>query len=198
MYLDGEQGQDNSKIMLMAWSEEEVPGVIDSNGGGRVYPSTAWLSLLPVNLIHDNKVSIPPGIINGRIIEVNANHCEQNLQGVQFGGGPVTFQLDLPLALKNLQITKLDLLAPTDNFLVARGINMELYNWSTGIWETIKYQMMGNPIADWENYISEQGSLRVRISPAAADGYISLQGVTLTMEAHYPGADRADAASGGR
>jgi len=198
MYLVGEQGQDNNGVMLVGWSEEEVPGVMKPNGRGQVYPLTAWFSLLPVNFIHDNKVSIPPGIINGRVIEVNASHCEQNWQGVQFGGGAVTFQLDLPLALKNLQVTKLDLLAPTDNFQVARGINMELYNWSTGIWETISYQMMGNPINGWRNYVSESGSLRVRISPSAADGYISLQGVTLSLEADYLEDDRQDAAISGR
>ena len=44
---------------------------------------------------------------------------------------------------------------------------------------------MGNPIKDWQKYLSEKGSLRVRISPSATDGFVYLQGVTLTMEAKY-------------
>lgn len=185
MYFNRGQGQDSDKLLFIGWSEEEVKGILDSSGLGKVYPSTAYISPMPVNLLHNDKVSIPPGIINGRIIEVKANHCEQNLQGVQFGGGPVTFQLDLPYEPSSLQIEKFNLLAPVDSFQSARGIKMELYQWSTGNWEEVKYQLMGNPIKDWQKYLSEKGSLRVRISPSATDGYVYLQGVTLTMEAKY-------------
>jgi uncharacterized protein YceK len=185
MYFNRGQGQDNEKLMFIGWSEEEIKGVLDSNGMGKVYPSTAWLSPLPVNILQGDKVSIPPGIINGRIIEVKANHCEQNLQGVQFGGGPVTFQLDLPYEPGSLQVERLNLLAPADNFQSARWIKMELYQWSTGSWKEVKYQLMGNSIEDWQKYLSEKGSLRVRISPSGADGWVHLQGVTLTMEANY-------------
>lgn len=200
MYFNGGQSRDSDKLMFIGWSQEEVKGVMAKSGTGKTYPSTAWLSPLPVDLRYKDEISVPPGIINGRIIEVKANHCEQNMQGIQFGGGPVTFQLDVPYELSSIEVKKLTLLAPTDNFQTARGLTMQLYNWSTGNWQEVKYQMMGNLIPDWQHYVSEKGSLRVRISPSGNDGFAYLQGVTLSMEAVYLGDAQQQAltSSGGR
>lgn len=200
MYFNGGQGQDGDKVMFIGWSQEEVEGVMASRRSGKTYPSTAWISPLPVDLLYKDEISVPPGIINGRIIDVKATHCSQDLNGIQFGGGPVTFQLDVPYELSSMQVKKLTLLAPTDRFQTGRGISMELYNWSTGSWQEVKYQMMGNPIPDWQTYLSEKGSLRVRITPSGSDGYVFLLGVTLSMEAVYLGDAQQQAltSSGGR
>ncbi|MGS0765270.1 hypothetical protein [Syntrophomonas curvata] len=200
MYFNGGQDHDSDKLMFIGWSQEEVEGVMASHGAGKTYPSTAWLSPLPVELLYKDKISVPPGIINGRIIDVKANHCSQDLNGIQFGGGPVTFQLDIPYELSSMQVKKLTLLAPTDNFQTARGLAMELYNWSTGNWQEVKYQLMGNLIPDWQDYLSEQGSLRVRITPSGTDGFAYLKGVTLSMEAVYldDAQQQAVTSSGGR
>lgn len=187
MYFNRGQGQDSDKLMFIGWSEQEVAGITANNGSGKIYPTTVWMSPLPVNLLYKDKISIPPGIINGRITEVKANHCSQDLNGIQFGGGPVTFQLDVPFELSSMEVKKLTLLAPADNFQTARGLTMELYNWSNGSWQNVKYLMMGNPIPDWQTYLSEKGSLRVRITPSGPDGFAYLKGVTLSMEADYQG-----------
>ncbi len=199
MYFNGSQNQDSDKLMFIGWSQKEVESIMASSRSGKIYPSTAWLSPLPVEMLYQNEISIPPGIINGRIIDVKATHCSQDMNGIQFGGGPVTFQLDVPYALSSMQVKKLNLLAPTDNFQTARGLTMELYNWSTGSWQEVKYQLMGNSIPDWQDYLSEQGSLRVRITPSGPDGFAYLKGVTLSLEAtHKDNAQQTATGSGGR
>lgn len=175
-------------VVFVGWSDKGLRGILGARHPGRTYYTTAFISPLAVNLNAGDKVSIPPGIINGRLIATEARDIQREVQGYHLNGGPAVFQLDLPFMPDNLQVDEFVLLAPTADYRMAARTGMALYNWTTGQWEEIRYQPLGNLISNWRLYVSEKGSMRVKVGPKGRDDYAFLRGVTVSLKGqHLPG-----------
>ncbi|MGI6412767.1 MAG: hypothetical protein ACOXZ5_03765 [Syntrophomonadaceae bacterium] len=157
-------------------------GIRDLNG--RNYHNTVLIARQDLKLENKGKVSVPPGIVNARVVSFNNQRFNRDLHGYSMGEGLYEYQLDIPVSLKDLHIDKLQLYTVGDNRSLRYSTGLSVFNWEKQSYETIAYQPNGMVLKEPERYISDTGAIRIRIE-VGKDYYLFLSSITAALEGSY-------------
>ncbi|MDD2585506.1 MAG: hypothetical protein PHT79_03855 [Syntrophomonadaceae bacterium] len=179
MEMIANRGDINNNALIFIGESQEPLGTIAVGEKGRKYYSTFYISPLKLKMEDVNRVSLPPGIVNGRVISVDCQHFNQDIYGYNIDNGSVVFQMELPYAKANVQIEQLQLFIQGDN-RASRTMKQELYNWETQTWEPLTIIPTGIKV-DAAKFVSSEGFIRVKIS-TDKEQYTYLSGITVSMD----------------
>ncbi|MEN6351572.1 MAG: hypothetical protein ABFD08_19530 [Syntrophomonas sp.] len=171
-------------LMFFADSAEPVKKVFKDNNQGMNYYYTIVISSLQLKLNQGEKVSIPPGIVNGRFLGADGNNYYQDNYGYSVDNGSITFQLDLPFSPAQLKVNELKVYIGSNDYRRAGYMKIKLYNCAGGKWEDRAYQPSGILLQDWRSYVSEDGAIKVQMSSGddKRQTNINVSGVTISLE----------------
>ena len=178
-------GMVDNTLVFVGRSDEGIEGLLAQKQPGKTYYQTVYTSSLQVDLLDAGReIDLPIGLVNGRMVAVEGQGMMRDGQGYNLNNGTATFQVDLPFDFKQVIIDELVLVAPVGESRMTTWVDMNIYNWSTGQWDKVKYQPLGNTLQD-SSYVSEKGTIRVKIGAQKANQYVYLQGVTVSLKGHY-------------
>jgi hypothetical protein len=114
------------------------------------------------------EITLGPGWLAPRFEGAVANACFGGQgTGLTLGPEPTVIQLGLPRDLYGLQPSELMLLTASDGPWLD-DTTVELYDWTTGSWETLPITDRETPVPSPARFLSSHGALRVRIGSQQA------------------------------
>lgn len=173
----------NYPVILMGHSTRVPDGIVNFKDKGMTYQSAVFVFPFNLKMSDGNRVSIPPGIVNGRIVAAEARNFHSDIYGYNLENGSGIFQLDLPLSIDNLEVVSLRLYIAGDRYRTPGMVQYEIFNWTSGVWDALAYFPGGIPIKG-DQYISDTGSIQVRIT-TGENQHFFLSGISISMEGHY-------------
>jgi hypothetical protein len=136
---------------------------------------TTALYLFPLDyaLPESGPVSIPPGFVESRVLQMPADGgpCgPDGVPAVYIGQGEAFFEYNLPEAMRDVQLERLVLsLRSEGGWRQAPAV--ALYDWRARSWAELSDPEFGdNPIVDTAAFVGEDGVVRVRLAVDAASG----------------------------
>ena len=119
---------------------------------------------VPLNVDLSPSSSLPPGLINGQVINAQGNEVQTTSPGVYtINTGSITFEFSLPGAV-NLQVNNLTISAPI--VMQNTGINQvpaRLYNWNTNSWDAITLNNNSFTTTNIKAYTSSDGRVLLQV-----------------------------------
>lgn len=177
-------GMVDNTLVFVGRSDEGIEGLLAQKQPGKTYYHTVYTSSLKVALDAGGEIDLPIGVVNGRMVAAEGQGLMRDGQGYNLNNGTATFQVDLPFDLKQVMIDELVLVAPVGESRMTTWVDMAIYNWSSGQWDKVKYQPLGSTLKD-SSYVSDKGTIRVKIGAKNVNQYVFLQGVTVSLKGHY-------------
>jgi hypothetical protein len=182
LYYSGEL---QASLVFFGRSAEAMDGLNIKDDRGMEYHSTLLVSPVELQMQSGNKISVPAGLINGRVVSIEGTNYHQEIMGYYLENGTIYFDLEIPFSMKNLEVDELKLLLGLEQNR-NRGAKVEIYNLSHERWEEIACQPVAIPIENWREVISPAGEIKLRIGTAnTKTPYIRVTGLSMTMEGHY-------------
>lgn len=183
--LRGGQLMDDS-LMFIGFTHSAASDTLLPENRGKVNYNSIYFAPLELKLDTQKTLSIPPGIVNGRFVATDGRNFNQDPWGYSLEGGFMEFELDLPFSRDEVEIDEFKLYVGSNDYRRAYLMQMMIYNSQKGQWEDLSYQLNGMILKNWKTYVSDKGSLRVKIGSGAKDSnYINISGVTLSLEGEY-------------
>jgi hypothetical protein len=163
---------DASSILLIGWFDQAPP---DMKIAGRE-PTQQTTGLLHMNLTYrfpeQGKVSIPPGLVPGTIVEMpfEGGTCgPPGTTAIYLGRGESVVDFYLPDTLQGINLESLVLHIGTEGGW-SRTPLTSLFDWKADEWRELEQPDTGpNRIQDVEGLLNEANSVKVRIS--SPDGF---------------------------
>lgn len=179
-------GELQEPLIFFGRSVEGLDGLKIKGNQGMEYYSTFLVSPLDLKIQSGNKVSVPAGVINGRVLSVEGANYHQEIGSHYLEKGTITFQLELPFAIENLEIDDLKLILDLDQNR-NRGTKVEIYNFTHERWEELAYQPAGIPVDNWREVVSQAGVINLRVGTGndTKNSYLRITGLSMTMEGYY-------------
>ena len=154
-----------AQATLIGWSDNRVDTTsnITVNGAspGGTYEDFIQV---PLNVDLSTSSSLPPGLINGQVINAQGNEVQTTSPGVYtINTGSITFEFSLPGAV-NLQVNNLTISAPA--VMQNTGINQvpaRLYNWNTNSWDAITLNNYSFTTTNIKAYTSSDGRVLLQV-----------------------------------
>lgn len=177
----------DNPVFFIGRSSQEVDSAIMETSGMN-YHSTILSAPLQVKMQNDSKLSIPAGFLNAYCIKTDGQNFHQDEWGCNIDGDTtVTFAVDIPFSIKNLQIDEATLYILASERSYMSFAVLDLLNWESGEWEAVKYQPYGIKLENTYKYLSPQGSMQIR-SGTFKQQYVQIEGLCLGLEGHYSSA----------
>ncbi len=154
-----------AQATLVGWSDNRVDTTNDITVNG-ASPGGTYEDFVqvPLNVDLSTSTSLPPGLINGQVINAQGNEVQTTSPGVYtINMGSITFEFSLPGAI-NLQVNKLTISAPI--VMQNTGINQvlaRLYNWNTNSWDAITLNNNSFTTTNIKAYTSSDGRVLLQV-----------------------------------
>ncbi len=174
-----------SGITIMAWTdlapvEAQIPTVRAAH-----FQTTLLVAQLPLP-VHDNHITLPPGVVTAQVIEYQdeAGECGPNGY-IYLANGRAVLEFRLPAALQGVVIDSLALTAVPDSGFFGRLPTLSIYDWTADGWAQIGSVTEGQPyqIPQPQRFISPTGNvIRVQLE----QGHGGCLYVDLGLEGEIP------------
>jgi hypothetical protein len=154
-----------SQATLVGWSDNRVDttnnvSVNDTSPAG-TYEDFVQV---PININLSTSPSIPPGLINGQVINAQGNEVQTTSPGIYtLKTGSITFEFSLPGTV-NLQVNNLTISAP--DVTPDSGVNQipaRLYNWNTNSWDVIALNNNSFTTTNIKAYTNSDGRVLLQV-----------------------------------
>src|SRR6266480_660623 len=154
-----------AQATLIGWSNNRVDTtnnvtVNGTNSGGTFEDFVQ----VPINVDLSPSSSLPPGLINGQVINAQGNEVQTTSPGVYtINMGSITFEFSLPGAV-NSQVNNLTINIPA--VTQQAGINQvpaRLYNWNTKAWDAITLNNNSFTTTNSKAYTSSDGRVLLQV-----------------------------------
>lgn len=162
-----------ARLMLLAWIDQAPPEVSVSGRLPLQHATALVLQPLSFRLPAGERVSLAPGFLTGRVVQMNdAGYCgPMGLPAVYLGRQEVVFEFQLPEELLTsagnppLQVDSLVLNVGTEPGW-EKVPSISLFDWSKAEWQELQEPVSGNnPVAEGGRFVDAQGRVQVRLSP---------------------------------
>jgi hypothetical protein len=166
-------------LTLIAWMDRAPPEV--RVAGRQPTQQTTALYVLPLDyrLPANGRVSVPPGFVESRVIQMptEGGPCgPDGVPAVYVGRGEAVYEYKLDERLQQIQLTQLTLSLRSEGGGWRQAPDVAVYDWSSEAWfELSKPEFGDNPIAEIEGLVGVDGLVRVRLAvdnPAAGACYL--------------------------
>ena len=156
---------DGSQATLIGWANNRVDTTSDVTVNG-VSSSGTFEDFIqaPLNIDLSQSSSLPPGLINGQVINAQGNEVQTISPGIYtINMGSITFEFALP-AGGNSQVHNLTISTP--KIMQQTGINQVsagLYNWNTHSWDAITINQNSFTTTNSKAYTSSDGRVLLQV-----------------------------------
>jgi hypothetical protein len=154
-----------AQATLIGWSNNRLDTtnnvtVNGANSGGTFEDFVQ----VPINVDLSPSSGLPPGIINGQVINAQGNEVQTTSPGVYtINMGSISFEFSLPGTV-NLQVHNLTINIPA--VMQQAGINQvpaRLYNWNTHAWDAITLNNNSFTTTNSKAYTSSDGRVLLQV-----------------------------------
>ncbi|UCC64931.1 MAG: hypothetical protein JSV36_07795, partial [Anaerolineae bacterium] len=165
-------GSSPQGLVLLGWLVKAPP---ELRVGGRkpTQQATALLiTSLPFHLPEEGKISLPPGLVAGALVEMPAEGgpCGPGSTSVFIGWGQAVFDFQMPEGMQNVQVEELKLVIESDGGW-AQPPDTAIYDWDAETWRELDDPVMGvNLVTDAAGLFSDDGLARVRLFSESGRG----------------------------
>jgi len=168
----GEGGQAQG-LTFLAWFDESPPS-LRIDGRQPVEQTTALLhALLTYALPKEGKVTLPVGLVPGRLVELPAEGgpCGPAATNAVFiGRGSAVIEFQLPATARDIQVAGLTLAIQSDGGWQQLP-EVALYAWPGSEWVGVDDPVVGeNRIEPAHDLVSDDGLIRVRLAAQSGSG----------------------------
>ncbi len=182
---------------LIGWADQQIDELQQATING-VTPQGQHTNFLqmPLNVNFSGPLNVPQDFITGNIVAISSYDAGAILPGAySLSTGSITFELTLPntthMNINSATITVPDLVAHpsgpgSGSSIHNSDIQVQLYNWETQGWDTIKLNQDVFTTTDPELYAGPYGRILVQISSMDTN-QIYFGKPTLNLNGHAPG-----------
>ncbi|MEN6325107.1 MAG: hypothetical protein ABFD18_02700 [Syntrophomonas sp.] len=181
--LSYNSGLFDDPLIFLGHSTDPIDKTISQNRGEKYY-NTVVVSNLKLNLNQQERLDIPPGIINGRLTGSEGRNFYQDSWGYSIDSGSINYDLELPFAAAALNPQELKIYIGSNDYRRAGLMQVKIFNQALNKWEDFSYQSTGIPLQPAKAYISSEGLIKVKIgAPTDKDQTnINVSNVTLSFK----------------
>ena len=176
---------DNS-LLLVGYSQEAVKGTFYENKTENRYAFTAFAApLLLKNSDAAGKISVPPGIVNARVVAIEGPDCRPDEWGYNLEQSQLLLQLDLPCSPHDCNFTEVRIFVPGVDYRMQEALSIKAYNLVSGDWDEVGCNPAGSLLNNARQYVNENGSLRIKVTNIAhqpSDYVLYFPGLTASLE----------------
>ncbi len=176
---------DNS-LLLVGYSQEVIKGTFYESKTENRYAFTAFTAPLLLNNISDaGKISVPPGIVNARLVKVLGPDCLPDEWGYNLEQSQLIFQMDMPCSLYDCSFDEIRIFVPGVDYRMQEALSIKVYNLESGDWDEVGCKPAGSLLDNARQYVNENGSLRIKVAKVAnqpSDYVFYFPGLTVSME----------------
>ena len=150
---------------LIGWSNNRVDTTNDVTVNGASSSGTFEdLIQAPLNIDLSQSSSLPPGLINGQVINAEGNEVQTTSPGVYtINNGSITFDFSLPDA-KNPPVNNLTINVPkVMQYAAINKVPARLYNWNTHSWDAITLNQNSFTTTNSKAYTSSDGHMLLQV-----------------------------------
>ncbi len=153
---------------LIGWADQPLAAtnnvIINGASPGGTHDS---LIQMPLNVDFSASLHLPPGLISAQVINAQGDEVQTILPNVYtMNTGSITFEFTLPNA-GVLQANNMTISEPIIARLAGAGaispIQVHLYNWDTGSWDTIALKNNTFTTANTKAYTSPDGHILLQV-----------------------------------
>jgi hypothetical protein len=154
-----------AQATLIGWSNNRVDTTNDVTVNG-ANPGGTFQDFIqvPLKVELSPSSSLPPGLINGQVINAQGNDVQTTSPSVYtINMGSITFEFSLPGTV-NLQMNTLTISSPV--IMQNTGINKvsaRLYNWNTNAWDAIIFNHNSFTTTNSKAYTSSDGRVLLQV-----------------------------------
>ncbi|MBP8818924.1 MAG: hypothetical protein KBG91_00640 [Syntrophomonadaceae bacterium] len=179
---------DNS-LLLVGYSQEAVKGTFYENKTENRYAFTAFAAPLLLNNINDaGKISMPPGIVNARLVGIEGPDCLPDEWGYNLEQSHMIFQADLPCSPHNCNLDEVRIFVPGVDYQMQEALSIKVYNLVSGDWDEVGCKPAGSLLDNARQYVNENGSLRIKVANVTnqpSDNVLYFPGLTVSLEGNH-------------
>lgn len=178
---------DNS-LLLVGYSQEPVKGTFSANKTEKRYAVTAFNAPLLLKFGNAGKISIPPGIVNARLLAVEGPDCLPDEWGYNLEQSRLIFQVDLPCPPRDYIFDEVRILVPGVDYRMQQTLSIKAYNLVSGNWDEIGCKPAGSLLDNARQYVNENGSLRIKVAAVEnqpSDYVLYFPGLTVSLEGNH-------------
>ncbi len=154
-----------AQATLVGWSDNRVDTTnnvtVNGTSPGGIFEDFVQV---PLNVDLSASSSLPPGLINGQVINAQGKEVQTTSPGVYtINTGSITFEFSLPGAI-NQQVKNLTISAPT--IIQNTGINQvpaRLYDWNSNSWDAIILNNDSFTTTNIKAYTSSDGRVLLQV-----------------------------------
>jgi hypothetical protein len=154
-----------AQATLIGWSNNRVDTTNDVTVNGASSGGTFEdFVQAPLNVDLSPSSSLPPGLINGQVINAQGGEVQTTSPGVYtINTGSITFEFSLPASI-NLQVHNLTISAPVVTQHTGNNqIPARLYNWNTNAWDAITLKNNSFTTTNSTAYTSSDGRVLLQV-----------------------------------
>jgi uncharacterized membrane protein len=154
-----------AQATLIGWSNNRIDTTNDITVNG-ASPGGTFEDFVqvPLNVDLTTSSSLPPGLINGQVIDAQGNEVQTISPGVYtINTGNITFEFSLS-GTGNMQVNNLTISTPV--VMQNTGINQvqaRLYNWNTNSWDVITLTHNSFTTTNSKAYTSSNGRVLLQV-----------------------------------
>jgi hypothetical protein len=159
---------------LIGWTDQHIAGLNEETVNGVTVPGHHMTFIQkPLNLHFSSPVHIPLDFITAGMAQVQSYDAQAILPGIySMSTGSITFDLPLPdtrqMRINSLTVTIPDLIAHpqgpgTGSDTATSSMAVQLYNWQSGTWDSIKLTQDTYIITNPQVYAGTTGRILVQV-----------------------------------
>ncbi len=168
--------------IVVLWTKQPFQQITVNGGHPRTYVESAIVLNLAVR--HIGAGPMPAGVVNGRIVDVDANLSQAGPPGLVLAdSGSMTYSFAPALApgthLTNVAITNSNPFGPKfAGVNSGSAMKAQVWDWGTSSWVAVKYQDTGTTSIPDSAVNPATGEVRLRLSSDGqfVSGYLSISG----------------------
>lgn len=161
------------EVLIFGWTDQSPPDVRVRSYSITQMATTLVHTSIPINLDNAQRLTIPPGLLPGRLIDVPRGFgtCGSNaVASVWIDNASATFEFIVPPALRQVGVEQLRLYVGRDNQMAALN-ELAIFDWSLQGWAAIPDPNATTfVIRNGANYVGPNGEVRVRMGVPANSG----------------------------
>ncbi len=161
------------EVLIFGWTDQAPPDVRVRSYSITQMATTLVHTSIPINLDNAQRLTIPPGLLPGRLIDVPRGFgtCGPNaVASVWIDNASATFEFIVPPALRQVGVEQLRLYVGRDNQMAALN-ELAIFDWSLQGWAAIPDPNATTfVIRNGANYVGPNGEVRVRMGVPANSG----------------------------
>lgn len=175
----------SNDVMVFGWSDEVPPDITVSSEKVSVQSTGLVYTYLDFSIPTSGKIDLPPGILQGNIIETDAGTCGTNNSISLFMDRNTMAQIEYVLPpLENVDFSELNIQLRLDVPGDVNTYNLSLYDWQAKQWTRFKNIVSGtNIIQQPVRFIDNTGKVQVQLE----NGNINQMGGCIYLDLGFKG-----------